>query len=200
MTINKPLINLIFLLALYLPLGAKEAVNQPYVTSLGPFYARCIPSDGEGSKGITQIKQIRAEGDELISSFDWYSCHGIEMAWSPIVGKISIMRRTQEEGLLGEAIEFSFYLGSKFLKSYSVNDLIALGVKKRHKLKGCGISGTLDYSIEGSKVVPGTNETYFFVKYDSDKVLIFDIKNGTLSKILDSNGVKTLVPVPTAAK
>ena len=52
------------------------------------------------------------------------------MGWSPKAGKVAVMRMRQDEDLpVEKQIEFSFYLGDQFLRSYTTADLVKLGAK-----------------------------------------------------------------------
>ena len=80
---------------------AKDSGNLPYVQAFphgGPFYARCVPDEVEGSEGITQILRVRRGGDELLHTYNWYNKRGIFLAWSPKAGKVAVMRVRQDAG------------------------------------------------------------------------------------------------------
>jgi hypothetical protein len=182
---------------------AKRAGNRPYVAAFeeqSPFYARCIPDKSRGSEGTTQILSLRAEGDEVIATYAWYNRNGIVMGWSPMAGKVAIMRMRQDEGLaIEKQIEFSFYLGDKFLRSYTTANLVKLGAKVEPDASAIegdlGASSTRAvYHVEGCKQVWGTNDYCFSVKLDETRTLVFDILTGNLCRIEKDGAKQRLVP------
>jgi hypothetical protein len=169
--------------------AAKSAGNRPYVAAFeeqSGFYARCMPAKNAGSEGTTQVLCLRPEGDELITTYAWYNRNGIVLGWSPIAGKIAVMRVRQDVGMDAEKqIEFSFYLGDRFLRSYTTADLVKLGAKVERDANaieaGIGsFSKRAVYRVEGCKQVQGTNDYYFSVRLDESKSLWFDIMTGKL--------------------
>ena len=182
---------------------AKSAGNRPYAVAFGPFYARCMPDDSKGSKGTTQILCVRREGDKAITTYAWYNRHGLVMGWSPKAGKVAVMRVKQDEGLaIEKQVEFSFYLGDQFLRSYTTADLVKLGAKVEldaHAIEGgLGVSSKRAvYSVEGCKQAWNTNDYYFSVKLDETKSLSFDILTGKLCRVEKDARKQRLVPVNT---
>jgi hypothetical protein len=153
----------------------------PYVQS-GPdgvFYARCVPAaDGKGP-GSTKIFRVRAENDELVDSYDWYARDGVVLGWSPIEGKVAVMRvhrgeRDAGKPAAGQA-EISLYLGGKLLKSYTTQELVELGAEEsmtRHGHDGA------NYKIVGCEQVPGTNRYLFVIEGNGGRRIRFDIITG----------------------
>ena len=188
--------------------AAKSAGNRPYVAAFeeqSPFYARCIPAKSTGNEGTTQILRLRPEGDEVIATYAWYNRNGIVMGWSPKAGKVAVMRVRQDEGLAVEKqIEFSFYLGDQFLRSYTTADLVKLGAKVERDASaiedGLGASSKRAvYRVEGCKQVWGTNDYYFSVRLDETQTLSFDILTGKLCRIEKDGSKQRLIPVESAA-
>ncbi|MCX7046133.1 MAG: hypothetical protein NTX50_11690 [Candidatus Sumerlaeota bacterium] len=204
-------ITFAFTLSVMLSAGfasAKAAGNGPYAAAIdgySPFYARCIPEATTGSKGVTQIKRVRKEGDELIATFDWYNRSGIIMRWSPIAGKVAVMRPRQEQGLPPEKqIEFSFYIGDRFLRSYTTTDLVKLGAAMELDLtpskRSLGVSSRCAaYRVEGCTQVWNTNDYYFSVRLDESRTLAFDILTGGLCRIENDGSKERMVPMGNAA-
>lgn len=184
---------------------AKSAGNRPYVAAFeeqSPFFARCIPAESRGSKGSTQIVRVRRTGDEVIATYAWYNRYGLVMGWSPKAGKVAVMRMKQDEGLaIEKQIEFSFYLGDQFLRSYTTADLVTLGAKVESDRigimeHGLGASSKRAvYRVEGSKQVRCTNDCYFSVRLDETRTLAFDILTGNLCRIEKDGAKQRLVPV-----
>ena len=192
---------------------AKSAGNRPYAVAFkdsgqSPFYARCIPDESKGSKGTTEIVRVRREGDEVVTTYAWYNRHGLAMGWSPKAGKVAVMRMKQDEGLaIEKQIEFSFYLGDQFLRSYTTADLVKLGAKVErdaHAIEG-GLGASSKravYRVEGCMQAWNTNDYYFSVRLDEMQTLSFDILTGKLCRIEKHGRKQRLVPVksPVAKK
>src|SRR5690242_20675542 len=51
----------------------EEIGNQPYVHSIGHYYAKSVPGEPSGSKGSTRIFRVREQDDELVCTFNWYA-------------------------------------------------------------------------------------------------------------------------------
>ena len=171
---------------------AKRAGNSPYVQATydgGFFYARCIPAEKEGSAGKTEILRVRKDGDEVIDRYEWYNGGRIRLGWTS-VGKIAVMRLRQEEYKeFDEQIELSFYLGGKFLKSYSTSDLIKLGADTKLKKTDFGPRAT--YIPIGFRQVPKTKDCYFEIDLENGTVLKFNALNGKLCRIDEKKRVET---------
>ena len=183
--------------------AAKIAGNQPYVATFeeqSPFYARCIPANDAGSEGTTQILRLRPEKDEVLTTYVWFNRNGIVMGWSPKAGKVAVMRVRQDEGLPAEKqIEFSFYLGDQFLRSYTTEDLVKLGAKiDRDGValeRGFGVSSRRAvYHVEGCRQAWNTNDYYFSVRLDETQTLDFDILTGKLCRVEKDGSRQRLVP------
>jgi hypothetical protein len=153
----------------------------PYVQS-GPdgvFYARCVPAQGGKGPGSTKIFRVRAEQDELLDSYDWYAQAGVVLGWSPIEGKVAVMRVHREEReaakpAAGQA-EVSFYLGGKLLKSYTSRELVELGAEE--PMTRQGYEGA-NYKVVGCEQVPGTNRYLFVIEGKGKRRISFDIVTG----------------------
>jgi len=138
----------------------------------GIFYARSIPKSSKGAEGKTDIHLVGADKDKILDSYNWYSRHTLVLSWSPIAGKVAVLKYDPEN----KTAALSFYIGGKFLKSYSHNDLKAFGVTSI--VEGCGTQ--MDLRIVGQEQVPGTNKYVFKVDFLSAKVKRFDIMTGDL--------------------
>jgi hypothetical protein len=182
---------------------AKGAGNRPYVAAFenqSSFYARCMPAKKIGSEGTTQIMRIRKEGDEVIATYVWYNRNGLVLGWSPKAGKVAVMRVREDEGLLADKqIEFSFYLGDQFLRSYTTHDLVKLGAKMERDWRANengfdASSKRAAYSVEGCKQAWNTNDYYFSVKLNEAQTLNFDILTGKLCRVEKNGSKQRLVP------
>ncbi len=158
------------------PVWASRPVpNFPYVQSMqmGVFYARCIPEEAEGTKGTTKIYRVRKDQDELVDSYDWYAKKGLVLAWSPIVGKVAVMALGGAPNAAPDKqTELSFYLGGKFLNSYTSQDLKEWGADVWQR----GGRGAI-FKVLGEEQIPGTNEYVFSIEI-KDKKFSFDILTG----------------------
>lgn len=155
--------------------ASRTTTNFPYVQSMqmGVFYARCVPQAIEGTKGTTKIYHVGKDQDELMNSYDWYAKNGLVLAWSPIVGKVAVMALggSPTDGP-GTQTEISFYLGGKFLKAYTSQDLKGWGADVWQR----GGRGAIFQVLEQEQI-PGTNEYVFSIEIKGKK-FSFDILTG----------------------
>lgn len=159
--------------------------NSPYVISdqlLGRFYAKCIPFENFGSKGITKIYKAGKEEDELINTYDWYNSGRLILGWSSKPDEVAVMRLRQDvEYIKGrdidKQIEFSFYIGGKFLKSYSTKDLVEFGGEKGDFIARStdGTKGA-DYEVLGFEWKG--NNSFFTIRVPNGNKIRFDINTG----------------------
>jgi len=166
--------------------NAKRAANRPYAASLpfSAFYARCIPDEAEGSKGITQILCVDKDGDTLLHEYKWYNKSGLHLGWSPVVGEVAVMRFGQEEGKdLDNQIELSFYLGGKLLKSYTTSELVALGARTGRSSADLGPRAI--YRTMKCEQVPNTNDYHFGLDLGNGKLLRFNVLTGNLCRLIE---------------
>ena len=163
--------------------ASKPVANFPYVHSGlgGRFYVRCIPDDQKGEKGSTILFRVNKDEDVIVDQYDWYSPKGVILGWSPIAGKVAIMRRGgQSSQDHKKQVEFSFYIGGEYLKIYTTHDLMAMGAKVSFK----SLDGSKRPDIEflECQQIPRTNEYVFRVKISDNKTIKFDILTGELYK------------------
>lgn len=164
-----------------------RANNAPYVHSLsgwGVYYARCIPTEPQGTKGTTTIYAVGKETDKKIDSYDWYSPNGVVLAWSPSTGKIAVVSMREGLASIDEGIEFSFYLGGQHLRSYTAKELKALGVQTLFTSNGQRMDARV---VEVQQRPVGTNDYAFVVEINNafpdkkqGRKLYFDIVTGEL--------------------
>ena len=186
--------------------SAKSAGNRPYVATFdkqSPFYARCIPGNAKGSEGTTQILCLR-DRDEVVATYAWFNRNGIVMGWSPTAGKVAVMRVRQDAGMPAEKqIEFSFYLGDRWLRSYTTEDLVKLGAKMESDWQaiedGLGVEAKrAAYRVEGCKQAWNTNDYYFSIRLNETQTLSFDILTGGLCRVEKDGNKQQLVSVENA--
>jgi hypothetical protein len=159
-------------------LAWKPVANRAYVTA-GPdgvLFARSIPSQASGDAGVTEIFQVKTEGDQKLDRYEWYNADGLILGWSPIAGKVGVMRLRQETGKEpNKQIEFSFYIGGNHLKSYTTTDLLKLGADLIADYpRGTKRAG---YTVVGIEQIPGSND-YVYSVLIKDKKVQFDILTG----------------------
>jgi hypothetical protein len=159
-------------------LAWKPVANRGYVTA-GPdgvLYARSIPSQASGDAGVTEIFQVKTEGDQKLDRYEWYNAAGLILAWSPIAGKVGIMRLKQDTGKEpNEQIEFSFYIGGKHLRSYTTADLLRFGADLIADYpRGTKRAG---YTVVGAEQIPRSND-YVYSILIKDKKVQFDVLTG----------------------
>ncbi len=159
--------------------ASKAAVNRAYVQSDldGQFYVRCVPDSSEGESGSTVLYRVRRDGDEIVDRYDWYSRDGVVLGWSPIVGKVALMRKGgQSSPDRNKQHEFSFYLGGEHLKTYTTEDMVNMGANVPSKKGARGKRAEIEFS--GCHQVPGSNEYVFMVTVNGSETIQFDILTG----------------------
>ncbi len=172
--------------------AGKFAGNSPYVAAVdqfGVFYAKSVPDEIDGDKGVTRVMRVQKEADELLTTYPWYAERGLALGWSPTAGKVALVRLHQQIGKpVEEQIELSFYLGEKFLKSYTTADLVKMGIKTWYSVGESGRKGPsggdrASYTSLGCKQVWNTNDRYFAIKISESEELKFDILTGKRCKV-----------------
>lgn len=99
----------------------------------GVFYARSIPGSPLEVEGKTDIYLVESNEDKIIDSYNWFNRNKLVLAWSPIAGKVAILRYGPEN----KDAALAFYMGGIFLKSYSPTELMKLGIKSIDEY--CGV-------------------------------------------------------------
>jgi hypothetical protein len=170
---------------LMLVAASKRMGNSPYVQSAmhGVFYVKSVPTENEGTAGVTKVYRVRNEADELVDTYDWYAPQhrqpGVTLGWSPIAGKIAVMRVHNERAdLKDDRLELSFYLGGKLLKAYTAKDLIAMGAGPDKETSKHDLRESLNFTVTGYQQKPSTNDYFFVLTLPEDKPVRFDILTG----------------------
>jgi hypothetical protein len=169
----------LFVLALCAPYGRTRgddlAANTVYVKSeaYGRYYAKSIPDELYGSKGMTRIYAVNKGEDQLIETYPWYSLQ-IDLgptAWGISVVRIGACRMGQEVSKSDLAV--------KTLREYSTLDLAPAikgsGADSEHWSRYCCSLKILGYRSMGSN-------DYVFDVEGGGKTLSFDVKTGELLK------------------
>jgi hypothetical protein len=103
----------------------------------GIFYARSIPAAETGTLGATEIYLVGKDHDKLVDKYDWYCKNGVSLGWSPIAGKVAVLAiQMGSKNTVDNQAELSFYMGGKFLKTWTANQLIALGAEEAVEMPG----------------------------------------------------------------
>lgn len=154
--------------------ACKRSENRANVTAIdeGIFYARSIPASSVGIEGKTDIYLVGVNEDKKIDSYNWFNRNQLVLAWSPVVGKVAVLKYDPEN----EDAALAFYIGGKFLKSYSYVELQKLGVKTINKY--CGTH--LGLKILGQEQIPNTNDYVFKIEFESSGIKMFDITTGEI--------------------
>jgi len=110
-------------------LASKPVPNFPYIKCGldGFFYLKAIPKDLSGEAGPTKILKVGKDGDELVDEYNWYTRGELYLGWSPLAGKVALIRLEKENLELRphgcEILKLVFYLGGKEIRSYNKEQL-----------------------------------------------------------------------------
>jgi hypothetical protein len=153
--------------------GEDIASNTVYIKSgpYGRYYAKAIPDEPYGPKGVTRIYVVNKGEDQLIETYPWYS-QDINLQhtlWGMSVVRIGTCRMAQE--VSQDDLAIGLYLAGKTLKEYSTLDVaIAIG-DSGARSRYCRYPKILGYRATGS------NEYVLDVEIGG-KTLSFDTKTG----------------------
>jgi len=106
----------------------QEGANRVHVTAgqFGGYYAKSVPFESYGLKGVTKIYQAQADEDRLVQSFDWYSPQ-IALIGLPANGgtvyvvQLGPWHRGREARAEHHAI--AFYKNGTLVKAYSTLEI-----------------------------------------------------------------------------
>jgi len=166
--------------------GENRAAVQSFFE--GQYYIRSIPSENYGSAGTTTVYKVQNDNDVTLNGYPFYMRGQLFLGWSPLKGQWCVihlepMRIENNKEVLtkiGRSSKLAFYMGGQKLISYSNSDIESFGLNRRvneitNKRHG-------DYTVNGIKQIPGTNNYVFEVEgYDASGsyfVLKFDITTG----------------------
>lgn len=171
---------IIFLAGGFQQVVSKSIANRSYVQSglTGRFYIRAIPAEAKGDKGTTFLYLVKDETDEIVDKYNWFARRGVVMGWSPIAGKVAILKIG---GLISrnfeKQVEFSIYLGGKHLKTYTTNHLIKMGAEVTSYSLDLKERAKIEF-LECKQMVD--NEYAFAVKISKTKTVFLDILTGKI--------------------
>src|SRR5262245_59669848 len=167
----------LFVLGLCVPFGHTRgddlASNTVYVKPgpYGRYYAKAIPDELFGSKGVTRIYVVNKGEDQLIETYPWYS-HDIDLQhalWGISVVRIGTCRMAQEVNK--DDLAIGLYLAGKTLREYSTLDLALAIDDSGPRSRYCRYPKILGYRSIGS------NEYILDIEIGG-KTLSFDTKTG----------------------
>jgi hypothetical protein len=194
----------------------KRGPNRPYVAE-GPggyFYAKAVPGERFGPKGITKIYRVQAGDDLSLDQYEWYAVERVKLGWSPTAGKVAVLvgpigaaggppqltnetinekgeieapKVTKVANLTDNRVELSLYLGGKLVRHFTVGQLMALGAKLK-RVKDDSRPRLTDVKIVDCVQIPGTNEYDFIVKTGSGNEIRIDIVTGAINPIRKRQG------------
>ena len=166
-------------------LASKPMPNFPYVKSGldGFFYLKAIPKDSNGEEGSTKVFKVGKENDELVDEYNWYTKGELYMGWSPLAGKVALIRLDKEDLDLkphgGEILRLVFYLGGNKIRSYDQKQLRNMGLILP-VITFYGREG--DVKVLGVQQIPGTNEYVLSFEKENGEIISFDIVTGEQKK------------------
>ncbi len=121
-------LTLFFLLFFLTPAAAfadEEASNRAYVTAseYGQFYAKSVPHESYGLKGVTRVYRVGEDEDTLIQSYGWYSTRIFIEGFGDTVYVVQMgpWHRGRRATATDHAV--AFYKGERLLKKHSTLDI-----------------------------------------------------------------------------
>ncbi len=172
--------SLLLFLGLYVVTYAdQEAGNRTYVTAseYGQFYAKSIPHETYGLRGVTKVYQVGEKEDTLIQTYPWYSprifLEGFTGAQTVYVVQLGPWHRGHKASDEHHAI--AFYKNDTLLKKYSTLDIV-------------GSAENVSFSVSHYTVLakilgfrrPFGNQLVFDVVGHKGKLFSFDTETGAL--------------------
>ncbi len=177
---------LLFAFLMVCPLaGDQEAGNSPHITAseYGRCYAKSIPEEPYGEKGVTKVFTVGAAEDRLVHTFDWFS-QSLYLACNVSDSKtpvgVSVVRLGPwprgREATAGH-LAIAFYYKGKEVGSYSTLDIAG---------DPENVSASVSHHTVIEKVVGfrrlRANEYAFEVKTVDGRRLSFDPVTGKMRK------------------
>jgi hypothetical protein len=153
--------------------GDDYASNIVYIKPgpYGRYYAKAIPDEPYGSKGVTKIYVVGEGEDKLMETYPWYS-QVIDLQhtlWGMSVVRIGTCRSAQE--VSKDDLAIGLYLSGKTLREYSTLDVALAMDDSGARSRYCRYPKILGYRSIGS------NEYVLDVEIGG-KTLSFDTKTG----------------------
>jgi hypothetical protein len=155
--------------------GEDIASNIVYIKPgpYGRYYAKAIPGELYGSKGVTKIYVVDKEEDKLMETYPWYS-QDIDLQhtlWGMSVVRIGTCRMAQE--VSKDDLAIGIYLAGKTLREYSALDVALAVDDPGARSRYCRYPKILGYRTIGSN-------DYVLDLETGGKTLSFDVKTGEL--------------------
>jgi hypothetical protein len=156
-----------------------EGGNRVYVTAsqYGQFYAKSIPSETYGLKGITKVYQVGKDEDTLIQTYDWYSpqifLEGFAGTQSVYVVQMGPWQRGHKASPEHHAI--AFYKNDKPLRKYSTLDIVG----SEDNVSSSKSHYTIFSKIQGFRQ-PFGDQLIFDVETHNGKIISFDAETGDI--------------------
>ncbi len=178
--------SLVFVISLSLFLGFgvvaygdQEAGNRTHVTAseYGQFYAKSIPHESYGLKGVTKVYQVGEKEDALIQTYPWYSprifLEGFTGTQTVYVVQLGPWHRGHKASHEHHAI--AFYKNDTLLKKYSTLDIVGSPEN---------VSLSVSHYTVFAKILgfrrPFGNQLVFDVEGHNGELLSFDTETGAL--------------------
>ena len=179
----KASLSLLFCLVPFIPLAYAQADeelgNRAYVTASphGQFYAKSIPYEPYGLKGVTKVYRVGKKRDTLVQTYDWYSPQiflaGIGGTRDVFVVQLRPWHRGQEASSEDHAI--ALYKNEQRLRRYSTLEIAG---KLDH------VARTRSHYRVFSKVLgfrrPFGNQMIFDAEIHDGTLLSFDAETGAV--------------------
>ena len=158
-------------------LADDEASNRAYVTAseYGQFYAKSVPHESYGLKGITSIYRVSEGEDILLQTYDWYSPRLFLEGFGDTVYVVQMgpWHRGRSANATDHAV--AFYKNDKLLKKHSTLDVV-------------GIEDNVSNSESHYRVFSGEprfrrpfgDKLFFDIKTHNGKPLLFNTETGFL--------------------
>jgi hypothetical protein len=158
-------------------LADEEAANRAYVTAskYGQFYAKSVPHESYGFKGVTRVYQVTGEEDRLIQRYDWYTPKLFVDGFGATIYVVQM--GPWHRGHLASPDEhaIAFYKDDRLLKKYSTLDIA--GAKDNVS------SSVSHYTVFSGEPVfrrPFGNHLIFDIKTHTGETLSFDTETGLI--------------------
>ncbi|MFQ5545979.1 MAG: hypothetical protein ACE5FE_08370 [Acidiferrobacterales bacterium] len=157
----------------------QEAGNRTYVTAseYGQFYAKSIPHERYGLRGVTKVYQVGDKVDTLIQTYLWYSprifLEGFTGTQTVYVVQLGPWHRGHQASREHHAI--AFYKNDTLLRKYSTLDIVGSAEN---------VSFSVSHYTVFAKILgfrrPFGNQLVFDVEGHKGRLFSFDTETGAL--------------------
>ncbi|MEO8164340.1 MAG: hypothetical protein ABI619_02995 [Betaproteobacteria bacterium] len=158
-----------------------EAGNSPrvFASRYGNCYAKSVPAEAYGDKGVTQVFIVSAGTDNLADTYNWYAPQlFLECNVAPVgkpvavaVARIGSWPRGRRASAVDLAV--AFYREGLFLKQYSTLDIAGAAENVRASMSHYVVLGQIDgYRWKNA------NEYHFQLRTIDGRNLSFDASTG----------------------